>query len=100
METIIFFGIIGVCLTVVLVIFCMLVYHLNKQIKKTSRELKRLIKIEHLKQEKAKLFYNAKTGIYTDENGREILELRGTPPTGTPPSADNNIIPVYITDKN
>lgn len=99
METIIFFGIIGICLVVVLVIFCRLVYHLNKQIKKASPELKRQKKLEELRAMGIAIYYNTKTQTYLAANGREIPEL-GNTSNGTLPPTDNDIILVWITDKN
>lgn len=99
MDTIIFLGIIGVCAVVVLVIFCRLMYLTHKHIQRSHREwieYKRQKKLQELRERGAKVFYNIETRIYTDEYGREIPELEGTLPDGTPPSTDDEIVPIYI----
>lgn len=99
METIIFFGIIGVCAIVFLSLFCRLMYLTHKHIQRSYREwieYKRQKKLEELRVRGAKVFYNIKTRIYTDEYGREIPELEGTLPDGPPPPTDNGIVPIYI----
>lgn len=99
MDTIIFYGIIGVCAIVFLSLFCRLMYLTHKHIQSAHCEwieYKRQKKLEELREKEAKVFYNIKTQTYTDENGREIPELGNTPPDGTPPPTDNGIVPIYI----
>ncbi len=98
-NEIIFWGIIGICVAYLLFVFCRYAYLLHRHFQNVDQELKeykRQKKLQELREMGVAVYYNTKTRTYLSANGREIPELEGTLPDGTPPPTDDEIVPIYI----